>query len=164
MIMNEDMNLSPIEVKGWVQRAIFIFLISLCTMGLIVVFSLVWREYFNAPPITIENQNEQHLGILCPGEKLKMVNKVTINDDVIVHYFFSTMDVDSNFNYPGTQKAYTDYLHPHPSTFIQTLSWTVPDLPSGEYARVFAVRKVFGSQDTVFVINNYTIDRERCLR
>lgn len=155
--MSEDITMSPVLVKGWLQRAVFAFMIAVCTFGVILVASLVYQEYFNSPPITIQNLNQRHLGTLCPGQILEIKNNVTINDEIIVHYFISTMDIDSNVNYPGTQKAYTDFLHPHPSSFPQTLLWTVPELPSGDYARVFAVRKVSGNEDTVFVINHFKI-------
>ena len=155
-----EQSAGQLRLSSWLRPAAYIMMISVSTVGALVSFALVWNLYFNAPPIEVQNLNEKHLGVLCPGQVLTIENNVHVNDDIIVHYFISTMDKGGNFNYPGKQRAYTDYLHPHASTFNQRLEWIVPDLPPGEYLRVFAVRKVSGNQDTVFVENLYTIGED----
>jgi hypothetical protein len=157
-MIEEEQAVGPIPL--WVRRATYIAMISLSTVGAMVTFALLWGSYFNAPPIRVENLNEKHLGTLCPGQVLMIENNVWIEDEIIVHYFISSMDPEGRFNYPGKQRAYTDYLHPRPSSFNQRLEWIVPDLPPGEYLRVFAVRKVSGNQDTVFVENLYRIGKD----
>lgn len=150
-----DLRLVPMSL--WRSRIVFAILVSICFISLLLATGVVWRTFFNSPPIMVRSLNPSHLGALCPGQLHTINNQVTIRDDVIVHYFVSVLDKGSNVNFPGTQRAFTDFLHPHPAAFSQSLSWTVPELPPGDYTRVFAVRKVSGNEDTVFVIANFTV-------
>lgn len=150
--------MSPeVLVKSWFQRVVFAFLIALCTLGVIIITSLIWNEYFNEPPVEVISLDAENLGVLTPGQELTINNDITITKESAVHYLVSVMDEGANFNYPNTQDAYLNYLHPKPSRFKQVLPWTVPDLPPGKYTRVFAIRNIVGDQDTVFVKTQFSI-------
>lgn len=155
MTHENDIRITPPSL--WRSRIIFAILVSLCFIALLMATGVVWRTFFNDPPIAIRSLNPAHLGTLCPGDETIITNQVTIHDDVIVHYFVSVMDAETKANVPGMQLAYTDYLHPIPARIFQELVWEVPELPPGDYTRVFAARKVSGNEDTVFLIHHFTI-------
>jgi hypothetical protein len=157
--------INPVEttlMRVWAERIIYALLIGAVTLSLFIAFTSVWRAYFNRPPITLTSLDPAHLGSLCPGDELSIRNDVRIEDDIIVFYYVSTMDINADFNYPGTQRAYVDLLHPHPAHFEHELLWTVPNLPAGHYSRVFGVRNVGANQDVVFVTATYEIS-EGCI-
>ena len=131
--------------------------IGIVVVLLLILFLTLWRVYFNAPPISITSLDAKHLGSLCPGQRIEINNQVSVNDDVIVFYYTTTMDSRADYNYIGTQRAYTDLLHPHPSKFRQRFDWTVPDLEPGQYTRVFGARNVGSIQDVIFVITRFDV-------
>lgn len=141
----------------WLERLIYALLIGSVTIGLLMALRVVLDAFFNAPPLTLTSLDPADLGVLCPGDAMNIHNEVEIHDDIIVFYYVSTMDAAANSNVLGTQRAFVDQLHPHPARFMQTLPWTVPDLPPGNYTRVFGVRNVGSTQDVVFIVAEYEI-------
>lgn len=155
----------PVETKPlrlWTERIIYALMIAGVTISMLVATTAVWAAYFNSPPLAIKSLDTPALGMLCPGAKRDIHNEVEIRDNIIVHYFVSVLDEQGHYNMIGTQRAYTDFLHPHPATFVHLLPWSVPDLPPGRYLRVFAVRKVSGNEDTIFSQASFEIG-EDCL-
>lgn len=133
------------------------FMAALLTMGLAILTSMFWAVYFNEPPITITSLDPPNLGALCPGDEIYVHNKMKIKDRIIVFYYLTTMDVTGSYNMFGTQKAFTDLLHPRASEFEQWFTWTVPDLEPGRYRRVMGARDITRNQKTVFVEATYEI-------
>jgi hypothetical protein len=152
--------IQPIEVKAiriWGERVIYALMIAGMTISMLMATAAIWEAYFNNPPLAVTSLDEPDLGVLCPGDTMNIHNKVEIRDNIIVHYFVSVMDKEGRVNIVGTQRAFTDFLHPNPTTFQHELPWTVPTLPPGDYLRVFAVRKVSGNEDTIFSMAHFKI-------
>lgn len=145
------------KIRVWVERTVYAFMIALIVIACLILTSVVYRAYFNDPPITLTALDPLDLGEVCPGDEVPINNWVIINKPIIVVYFISTMDIRGDQNYVGTQKAYTDMLHPHATEFKQIIPWQVPDLPPAKYLRVVAARNVTDNEDTVFIQASYSI-------
>jgi len=132
-------------------------LTALLTVGLIVLVTIVYDTWFNNPPLAVTSLDPDPLGIFCAGEQVPINNEIAIDRAIVMFYYVSTLDRQTHANLIGTQRAFTDILHPAPAKFVQQLPWTVPDLPPGEYTRVFAVRNVEGTQRTAFIVRDFEI-------
>lgn len=160
MTLSEPNPVKPIH--RWIERIIYALMIAAVTISMLIAVGTIWEAFFNAPPIVITSLDPPDLGFVCAGDVMTINNDVEIKDNIIIHYFVSVMDTEGHINVAGTQRAYTDFLHPYPASFTHHLPWTVPDLPAGEYLRVFAVRKVSGNEDTIFSMARFAIG-ENCL-
>jgi len=132
-------------------------LTALLTVGLIVLATIVFDTFFNNPPLTITSLDPDPLGVFCAGEQVPINNEIAITRSIVMFYYVSTLDQQTHANLIGTQRAWTDILHPIPAKFVQQLLWTVPDLPPGKYTRVFAARNVEGIQKTAFIVRDFEI-------
>jgi hypothetical protein len=150
--------------QAWLQsiRPTFLnaLVIALTTLVFLICLSLLWRIYGNNPPIMIHSLESDHIGFLCPGEERLIPMHIIIREPVITHYFISVNRLPEKSNVLGTQKVFTDMLHPEPAEFTAAFPWTVPELPPGEYKRVFASRNVAGNQKTVWATTLFDIAEE----
>lgn len=138
----------------------YIIVSSTVTVLLICVLALIWRYYFNDPPIAIASRDNAPAGALCPGVAYPAHSQVTITRPTMLFSYFSVMDARGNHNVSGTQIANGARLHPHAVTFEQTLSWEVPQLPPGDYLRVLAFRGTDGRENTLFLTMPFTIGKD----
>ena len=139
---------------------VYALMSGMVTLALVGLTGAIRYAYFNDPPIELVSRDPANLGMLCPGDELYAHTKVSIHKKIIVIFYMSTLDVTGSHNMIGTQSAFTDLLHPRPSTFEQALPWTVPDIPPGRYRRVIAARNVARNENTVFVEAIYEIGED----
>lgn len=158
-----DTMIHPVERslwKVWFERLFFAFMIAFSTISLLLLTSIIYRNYYNYPPIEIKTLNPSHLGTICPNDALTISNHIRVNDDVILTLYVSTIDNKNRYNIIGTQYVYTGILYPLESTFIHNIPWTVPKLEPGSYTRVFAVRDISRNDDSIFITSTYNIGED----
>lgn len=145
-----------------ILRAIRVgFLNAIIFVGVLIAVSLVFGalgiSFFDQPPVSVQSVESSHLGSFCPGDKLLIRNKVTIDKPVIALYYISVLDKDAIFNIVDTQIVHSGFQHPVAGTFDQYIPWQIPELESGVYTRGFAARGTDGTEETVFITNTFTI-------
>jgi hypothetical protein len=142
-------------IRNWVFQAVFTG-IALCAF--ILLMSIIYKSYFNAPPILVEQLDPKDLGVLCPGDSHPVSDRITIEHPIVLVLYTATLDAAGTQNVEGTQTVFPGRPNPSSSTtFIQHVPWKVPNIPPGQYTRVFAIRGTNGAEDPVFVESKYTI-------
>lgn len=143
--------------RFWSMLVIQSVIVAIVVLALSTLTIVILRVYFNNPPIQITSLDPPYLGVLCPGDEVYIHNHVHVNEPILMFYYVSTLDVTGSSNVPGTQRAFTDYLHPRIAEFDQVLPWTVPNIEPGRYRRVFASRNVERNQRTIFIEATYEV-------
>jgi hypothetical protein len=129
-------------------------------LTLIVAMALVWRAFFNDPPVHVESMDKPFAEPICPGDIFLLNNRVTVDRPVVLFFYLSVMDENAQQNINNTQVSFPGRTHPHPSAFHQLLPWTVPDLPPGKYTRVLAIRGTDGRENPIFLLAKFEIGAE----
>lgn len=127
------------------------FGIAVAVVALILMVAAVYNVCCDAPPVQIESIDlrEGHEPV-CPGEQFAVRSVITVTAPTLLYIYLSVMNPSEEYNINGTQIGFMPRPHPNPSTFVQTLPWTVPSLPPGKYSRVVAVRGHDTDQDPEF--------------
>lgn len=150
---------SKLYVDGatWGKRALYAVLTSAITLVLIIVATFVWQAFFSDPPVHIETVDSPYPFALCPGQKLVIHNRVTVDKPVVLFFYVSVMDKDAVQNINDTQVSFPGRIHPQAATFDQFLPWTVPSLPPGNYMRALAVRGTDGDEKPVILLMPFAV-------
>jgi hypothetical protein len=147
--------------RYWRHLVINSLLFVVVLIAVILAIRVIGEPYFDNPPVVVVSANAQHLGEVCPGEAHEIHNIVTIEDPVIAIYYISVMGEFGIHNIIGTQQLYPGFPHPVAGMFHQYFPWVVPNLPPGNYTRVFAARGTDTEEKTVFISTKFTIG-EHC--
>jgi hypothetical protein len=116
-----------------------------------------WNRRNAAAVATIRNWVFQAIftGI---GQSYPVSDRITIEHPIVLVLYTATLDAAGTQNVEGTQTVFPGRPNPSSSTtFIQHVPWKVPNIPPGQYTRVFAIRGTNGAEDPVFVESKYTI-------
>lgn len=142
------------KLSRWLLLISVISTLLLC-MGIFARFVL-WPE----PPqlaIRIAEVESGIAGPVCPGQKIRIVSRLTVLHPMILELAFSVMDVEAVRNVGGTQIEYLPRPQPNVGAFDQTTIWIVPELEPGEYARVMSFQSHNSESQPVFLIVKFTI-------
>lgn len=137
------------------KRFAYIVVSSTVTVLLLCALAIVWRIYFNDPPLSIASLDESPSYSLCPGMDYPAHSHVVISSPTLLYSYFSVMQDGKNIS--RTQVSNGIYLHPEAADIIQVLPWKVPDLPPGDYTRVLAYRGTDGRENSLFLTMDFSI-------
>lgn len=146
--------------ETWQKRLTNAVMISFVTVTFIVVLALVWRAFFNDPPVHVESMDKPFAEPLCPGDQYVLNNRVTVDKPMVLFMYLSTMDEHAFQNINDTQTSFPGRPQPNTASFHQLLPWTVPDLPPGKYTRALAVRGTDGRENPIMLLMPYEIGTE----
>lgn len=122
---------------SWGRWLLSAGLTAAVTVALIIAAAALWP---NDPPVEVQSLDTTPAHPVCPGTQLPINSRVTVEKPTILFLYVSVMDEGTNYNIRDTWESKGFRLHPHKSSFLQFVEWTVPSLPAGNYNRVFAVR------------------------
>jgi hypothetical protein len=147
-------------IRNSILQAIFAG-IAVCSF--LLLMTIVYKGYFNTPPVLVQRLNNEDLGELCPGDFVPIVNRISIEHPIVLLMYVSTLDANATHSVNDTQISFKGRPHPKQSKFMQSLPWYVPDLPVGTYTRVLAIRGTNGAEDPIFVQSTFTVkEKDKC--
>lgn len=153
--------MSQIDTSTWGRRLAYILLTGMVTVALAVLIAVIFQTWFNDPPIRVRSLDQPLDHALCPGDALSVRNQIEVDGPVLLYSYFSVMDATENHNINGTQVSNgPPRTHPIKSSFTQSILWTVPDLPPGNYVRVLAFRGTDGRENSIFSVYPFAIGND----
>lgn len=96
-------------------------------------------------------------GPVCPGQRVRIVSRLTVLHPMILELAFSVMDGEAIRNVGGTQIEYLPRPQPNVGAFDQITIWIVPELEPGDYARVMSFQSHNSESQPVFLIVPFVI-------
>lgn len=141
-------------IRNWVLQAVFA---AIAVSAFLLLITVIYRGYFNIPPVLVTRLNNADLGDICPGDYYPIEDRIQVERPIVLLLYISVLDQNATHSYNDTQTSFPGRPHPKPSVFVQSLPWTVPDLLPGKYTRVLAIRGTNGAEDPIFIESTFEV-------